>query len=86
MMQHRYHVGQMLELRAASHYLNRLGGTCQVISCLPHDKGPVLYRVQADGERNERVVEESDLSPSTAPKPSSSIGETAFAGIRVGRR
>ena len=85
-MQHRYQVGQMLELRAASHYGNRFGGTCQVISCLPHDKGPVLYRIQADGERNERVVEETDLSPSSAPKPSSSIGETAFAGIRVGRR
>ena len=85
-MQHRYQVGQIHELRAASHYGNRFGGTCQVISCLPHDKGPVLYRIQADGERNERVVEETDLSPSSAPKPSSSIGETAFAGIRVGRR
>ena len=85
-MQHRYKVGQMLELRAASHFTNRLGGTCQVLSCLPHDKGPVLYRVQAEGERNERVVEESDLSPSTAPRPSASIVEAAFAGIRVGRR
>lgn len=85
-MQHRYQVGQMLELRSASHYSNRLSGPCQVIACLPHDKGPVLYRVQSIAERNERVVEESDLKPSSAPKPVIEEDTGGLTSIRVGRR
>ncbi|WP_297110248.1 hypothetical protein [uncultured Devosia sp.] len=67
-MPHRYKVGQMLELRSAPRHSNRPAGPCEVMSCLPHDKGPVLYRVKSWGESNERVVEEIDLSPSAAVK------------------
>lgn len=67
-MPHIYKVGQMLDLRSAPRHSNRPAGPCEVLSCLPHDKGPVLYRVKSQGESNERVVEESDLTPSDAAK------------------
>lgn len=85
-MSHIYKVGQLVELRSAPRHSNRPAGTCEVIACLPHEKGPVLYRVQSSNERNERVVEEVDLSPSLATKS----GETASAdnvfSIAVSRR
>lgn len=67
-MTHLYKVGQMLDLRSAPRHSNRPAGPCEVIACLPHDKGPVLYRVKSKGESNERVVEETDLTPSDADK------------------
>ncbi len=67
-MQHRYRVGQMLDLRSAARLSNRPAGPCEVITCLPHDRGPLLYRVKSLGESLERVVEEADLTPSTAVK------------------
>lgn len=67
-MTHRYKVGEMLELRSAPRHSNRPAGPCEVLTCLPHEKGPVLYRVKSWGESNERVVEEADLSPSAAMK------------------
>ncbi len=67
-MSHRYKVGQMLELRSAPRHSNRPAGPCEVLTCMPHEKGPVLYRVKSWGESNERVVEEADLSPSAALK------------------
>jgi hypothetical protein len=63
-MQHRYHLGETLDLRANPRLSNRPSGLCEVLACLPHDKGPLLYRVKCIAENNERVVEESDLSPS----------------------
>lgn len=65
-MPHRYTTGQMLDLRSAPRHSNRPSGPCEVIFRLPHDKGPVLYRVKSLGESIERVVDEVDLSPSTA--------------------
>jgi hypothetical protein len=86
-MQHRYKVGQMLELRSAPRHSNRPAGLCEVLACLPHDAGPVLYRVQSMNERNERVVEESDLAPSSAvAEPVRETGESLFTGIPIGRR
>lgn len=73
-MTHRYKVGQMLTLRSAPRHSNRPAGPCEVITCMPHERGPVLYRVKSMGESNERVVEETDLSPSTAMK-------TVFDGV-----
>ena len=67
-MQHRYKVGQMLDLRFAPRRSNRPVGPCEVIACLPHDRGPILYRVRSANESNERVVEEFDLSPGHAVK------------------
>ena len=55
------------------------------MSCLPHDKGPVLYRVKSWGESNERVVEEIDLSPSAAVKTVFEDTESVFT-IAVNKR
>lgn len=67
-MSHLYKVGQMLDLRSAPRHSNRPSGPCEVVARLPHEKGPVLYRVKSWGESNERIVEEVDLSPSKAMK------------------
>jgi hypothetical protein len=75
---HRYKVGQILELRSAPRHSNRPAGTCEVINCLPHETGPVLYRVKSWNERIERVVEEVDLSPSDSRKTISSETERVF--------
>lgn len=84
-MPHLYKVGQMLELRSAPRHSNRPAGPCEVISCLPHDKGPVLYRVKSWGESNERVVEEVDLSPSAAMKTVFAEGDSPFS-IAINKR
>jgi hypothetical protein len=67
-MPHRFRPGQVLDLRSAPRHSNRPSGPCDVLSCLPHDMGPVLYRVKARSESIERVVDEVDLSPSDAVK------------------
>jgi hypothetical protein len=84
-MPHIYKVGQMLDLRSAPRHSNRLAGPCEVIACLPHEKGPVLYRVKSRGETNERVVEEGDLSPSTASKSAFAESESVFS-IAISKR
>ena len=84
-MPHRYKVGQMLELRSAPRHSNRPSGPCEVMSCLPHDKGPMLYRVKSWGESNERVVEEIDLPPSAAVKTVFEDAKKAFT-IAVNKR
>jgi hypothetical protein len=84
-MTHIYKVGQMLELRSAPRHSNRPAGLCEVISCLPHEKGPVLYRVKSSGENNERVVEEGDLLPSTRTKAGTEDGKPLFS-IAVSKR
>lgn len=84
-MPHRYKVGQMLELRSAPRHSNRPAGPCEVITCLPHDKGPVLYRVKSWGESNERVVDEIDLSPSATMKTALEESESGFS-IAVSKR
>lgn len=84
-MTHHYKVGQMLDLRSAPRHSNRPSGPCEVISCLPHDRGPLLYRVKSGSESVERVVEEADLSPSTAQRAATKAGEQVFS-IAVGKR
>lgn len=84
-MQHRYRVGQMLDLRSAARLSNRPAGPCEVITCLPHDRGPLLYRVRSQGENVERVVEEADLSPSTAVRSVADVVKPAFS-IAVSKR
>lgn len=65
-MPHRYRVGQILEMRSSPRIST---GPVEVIFCLPHDKGPPLYRVKPLNESVERVVAEADLTPSSAAKP-----------------
>ncbi len=84
-MAHHYKVGQMLDLRSAPRHSNRPSGPCEVISCLPHDSGPLLYRVKSRGENVERVVEETDLSPSTAQRAAAKASEQVF-NIAVSKR
>ncbi len=87
-MSHLYKVGQLLELRSAPRLSNRPAGTCEVVACLPHEVGPVLYRVQSLSERNERVVEEADLIPSAAVKSAATeaVEEQGGISIAVSRR
>ncbi len=77
-MSHRYKVGQLLELRSAPGRSNRPAGPCEVIACLPHDGGPVLYRVKSRNEANERVVDEVDLGPTGMVKTMFERGEDVF--------
>ena len=67
-MTHRYAIGQILEMRAAPRTSTRVAGPCEVVFRLPHDRGPVLYRVRPLNQTIERVVDEIDLSPSTVEK------------------
>ncbi len=84
-MPHRYKAGQMLVLRSAPRHSNRPAGLCEVIACLPHESGPLLYRVKCAGETNERVVEEVDLSPSQVTKPTFAEDDSAFS-IAISKR
>lgn len=68
-MSHRYRVGQILEMRSSPTVSNRVAGPVEVIFCLPHDRGPALYRVKPLDETGQRVVAEADLAPSSAAKP-----------------
>lgn len=84
-MNHRYKVGQVLELRSSPLHSNRAAGPCEVVSCLPHDRGPLLYRIKSWVENNERVVEETDLTPSAAVRTGSAAAQGAFS-VAVGKR
>ncbi|KKB08583.1 hypothetical protein [Devosia chinhatensis] len=84
-MAHRYAIGQVLDLRSAPRQSNRPSGPCEVVACLPHERGPVLYRVKSLGESYERVVEEFDLVPSMAVKAEGPSATEVFS-IAVSRR
>lgn len=77
-MLHRFKAGQMLDLRSSPLQSNRPSGPCEVISCLPHEKGPILYRVRSRSEIVERVVDELDLSHSDFMKSDISEAQSAF--------
>lgn len=79
-MPHQYSVGQILEMRSSPKISNRVAGPVEVIFCLPHDKGPALYRVKPLNESVERVVAEADLTPSSAAKPTI---ETAIRPLTI---
>ena len=83
-MSHRYAVGQMLEIRS-SHSIARQAGPCEVVFRLPHDRGPVLYRVRPLNEKTERVVAETDLFPSDTSRPEAEDEAPAFS-IAINQR
>lgn len=60
---HRFHVGQRLTMARGSRDIARSAAVCQVIALLPHETGPLLYRVRSELESFERVVDEVDLAP-----------------------
>ena len=84
-MTHRFRVGQIVELRAAPRTSNRRAGPCEVLFCLPHDRGPLLYLVRPRDEGSERVVDEADLSPSEATKPDAGADGKRFGIAMTGR-
>ena len=85
-MRHIYAVGQMVELSGPT---NRPAGACRIVACMPHDRGPLQYRVQWHGDPVQRVVSESDLRRSSAshtPQQQEEAAESAFRPLRVVRR
>jgi hypothetical protein len=60
---HRYRVGQRLVMARGSRDIARAASMCQVVAILPHENGPLLYRVRSDNESYERIVDEIDLAP-----------------------
>ena len=86
-MPHKFKVGQMLELSSAPLRSNRPKGACKVLACLPYDNGPAIYRVKCVNENNERVVEEQDLSRSSAaPSPSTNRDNIMSIAVTVTRK
>ena len=62
---HRYRVGQRLRVSHGGRTIARAEAYCRVTALVPHEAGPLLYRVRSDDESFERIVEEQDLSPTT---------------------
>ena len=54
--------GERLRMVGGGTTLRRDESICRVTSLLPHEGGPLLYRVRSELESFERVVAESDLS------------------------
>lgn len=61
--EHLYQIGQRLLLRGGGNSWARASSACKVLSLLPYETGPLLYRVRSEVEAFERVVAETDLSP-----------------------
>ena len=60
---HRFHIGQKLTMARGSRDIARPAALCEVVALLPHESGPLLYRVRSELESFERVVDEVDLAP-----------------------
>jgi len=58
---HKYRVGERVMMRGGGRAWARAETMCRVVSLLPHEGGPLRYRVRSDLESFERVVEEIDL-------------------------
>ncbi len=59
---HRYAVGQRLAMAPGGREFARGAATCTIVARLPHEGGPLRYRVRSDNENYERIVDENDLS------------------------
>lgn len=84
-MRHRYAVGQTLDMLPAHRMYARETGPCEVMACLPHDRGPLLYRVKSLESGSLRVIEETDLTPSQSVRAAETTAETPFR-IAITRR
>jgi hypothetical protein len=60
---HAYRVGERLLMARGSRDIARPAAWCQVTALVPHETGPLLYRVRSDAESFERIVDEVDLAP-----------------------
>lgn len=59
---HRYHVGERLQMLGGGRSWARAEAMCRVTALMPHERGPLLYRVRSEMESFERVVAEDDLT------------------------
>lgn len=59
---HQYRVGERVRMTGGGSNWARNESLCRIVALLPHERGPLLYRVQSDAESYQRVVEETDLS------------------------
>jgi hypothetical protein len=61
---HKFKVGQSVRFSGASHYEREGSGSYRVVARLPEAYGDWQYRIQSTDKTRERVVKESQLSPS----------------------
>lgn len=59
---HLFRVGERLQMLGGGRSWARAGGICRVTALMPHERGPLLYRVRSELESFERVVAEDDLT------------------------
>jgi hypothetical protein len=59
---HRYRIGERVHMLGGGSNWSRSEALCRIVALLPHERGPLLYRVQSEAESYQRVVEETDLS------------------------
>lgn len=85
-MQHRYLVGETVELISAPRQSNRPSGLCRILARLPYEGKRLQYRVQSLAEQNQRIVDEDDLRPASGPSiPVPDKGDSVFS-IAVSKR
>jgi hypothetical protein len=88
-MQHKFAVGEVVELVSAPGLSNRPAGPCRIVMRLPFEGRRLQYRIQSMREATQRVVEEDDLRRSDAkveaPRPNAPE-ESLFSSIPITRR
>ena len=88
-MQHKFALGQMVELVSALTLSNKPTGPCRVVMRLPFEGRRLQYRIQPSGGAIQRVVDEDDLRPSSADPGQPRQNEkkqSLFSSIPVTRR
>ena len=88
-MQHKFAVGEMVELVSAPGLSNRPAGLCRIVMRLPFEGRRLQYRIQSTRETTQRVVDEDDLrrSDAKADPPRSDAPEVSlFSSIPIVRR
>jgi hypothetical protein len=59
---HRFRIGERLQMNGGGRSWARAEAVCRVTALMPHERGPLLYRVRSEMESFERVVAEDDLT------------------------
>lgn len=60
-MNHKYKIGQTLDLLPNRGSSSRRAGACKIVALLPYEGHAVQYRVQSTVESHQRIVSETDL-------------------------
>ena len=61
MTEHRFRIGQKVQLTRGSLNRSAAAGEYQIVRRLPYENGEYLYRVKSSREDHERVVKESEI-------------------------